>query len=438
MPPRDDMHGLLHDVFGISSVDDMPTELPSQEPIQEEPNPEAERFFRCDQLTLFFNVTLVKSSEGNTLPILAIVGAINDLMRYLRKCFLCSIELPKLGDAINEQRVALHSSLEKCLVQLANKFMIAVDDENGDEEGDLIMAASLASSQALAFMIRHGSGIVSVGMKQEDLERLSLPLISTGNENEDPSAAAYTVIVDLKTGASTGVSASDRAKTILALSSPDSKPQDFRRPGHVFPLKYKNGGVLRRAGHTEASVDLISLAGLRPISVFSAILNAEDGSMARLPALRKIDKENSIPIISILDLIRILPVLSASIRFSFSVFIDHQMEDGNPLYFGKGSEALEYFSSINHTPSVATNPSDFLLDLVNGISSDDVEENRAAVKEELAASYRSNIAEKLKRELKGIKFKGERALGSFSSSQDFGGRSLSSRLSSPSLKSVQC
>ncbi|XP_058106629.1 ABC transporter G family member 9-like [Magnolia sinica] len=90
-------------------------------------------------------------------------------------------------------------------------------------------------------------------------------------------------------------------------------------------------------------------------------------------------------------------------------FIRLIMSDGNPLYFGRGSEALDYFSSINHTPSVATNPSDFLLDLVNGISGDDVEENRAAVKEELAASYRSNIAEKLKRELKGIKFKGERA-----------------------------
>lgn len=105
-------------------------------------------------------------------------------------------------------------------------------------------------------------------------------------------------------GVSTGVSASDRARTILALSSLDSKPEDFRRPGHVFPLKYRNGGVLRRAGHTEASVDLVSLAGLRPVSVLSAIVNAEDGSLAGLPYLRVLAGEHSLPIISITDLIR--------------------------------------------------------------------------------------------------------------------------------------
>lgn len=105
-------------------------------------------------------------------------------------------------------------------------------------------------------------------------------------------------------GTSTGVSASDRAKTILALSSPDSNPGDFRRPGHVFPLKYRNGGVLKRAGHTEASVDLIILAGLRPVSVLSTIVDPEDGSMAGLPALRKMAEEYSLPIISITDLIR--------------------------------------------------------------------------------------------------------------------------------------
>ncbi|XP_077232905.1 putative monofunctional riboflavin biosynthesis protein RIBA 3, chloroplastic isoform X2 [Tasmannia lanceolata] len=151
---------------------------------------------------------------------------------------------------------------------------------------------------------RHGSGIVSVGMKEEDLERLRLPLMSFASENEDPSAAAFTMTVDAKAGVSTGVSASDRAKTILALSSLDSKPEDFRRPGHVFPLKYRNGGVLRRAGHTEASIDLVTLAGLRPVSVLSAIIDAEDGSMARLPNLRQMAVEFSLPIVSITDLIR--------------------------------------------------------------------------------------------------------------------------------------
>lgn len=109
---------------------------------------------------------------------------------------------------------------------------------------------------------------------------------------------------DAKSGTCTGVSASDRAKTVLALSSPETKPEDFRRPGHVFPLKYRNGGVLRRAGHTEASVDLVMLAGLPPVSVLSAIIDPEDGSIASLADIRKLAMEHNIPIVSITDLIR--------------------------------------------------------------------------------------------------------------------------------------
>ncbi|XP_019053599.1 PREDICTED: monofunctional riboflavin biosynthesis protein RIBA 3, chloroplastic isoform X2 [Nelumbo nucifera] len=166
------------------------------------------------------------------------------------------------------------------------------------------MAASLASTQAMAFMVKHGSGIVSVGMKEDDLERLKLPLMSPESRDEDSSAPSFTVTVDAKAGVTTGVSASDRAKTVLALSSPDSNPEDFTRPGHVFPLKYRTGGVLRRVGHTEASVDLVTLAGLRPVSVISAIINADDGSMASLPYLRKLATEHGLPIVLITDLIR--------------------------------------------------------------------------------------------------------------------------------------
>lgn len=109
---------------------------------------------------------------------------------------------------------------------------------------------------------------------------------------------------DAKFGTSTGVSAADRAKTVLALCSPDSKAEEFRRPGHVFPLKYRNGGVLRRAGHTEASVDLVALAGLTPVSLLSALVDANDGSMASLPRLTNLALEHNIPIVSITDLIR--------------------------------------------------------------------------------------------------------------------------------------
>ncbi|CAK7331648.1 unnamed protein product [Dovyalis caffra] len=198
-----------------------------------------------------------------------------------------------------------YASIEHALNTLREgKFVIVVDDENGDIEGNLVMAASLTSPQHVSFMVKNGSGIVSVGMKEEDLGRLKLPLMSPETENEDSSAPTFTITVDVKSGTSIGVSASDRAKTVLALSSPDSKPEDFRRPGHVFPLKYRNGGVLRRAGHTEASVDLVMLAGLPPISVLSAIIDPEDGSIASLADLRKLALEHNIPIVSITDLIR--------------------------------------------------------------------------------------------------------------------------------------
>lgn len=197
------------------------------------------------------------------------------------------------------------SSIEKAFNTLRQgKLVIVVDDENGNIEGNLIMAASLTSPRDVAFMVKHGSGIVSVGMKEEDLERLKLPLMSPESEDENSSAPTFTITVDAKLGTSTGVSASDRAKTVLALSSAMSKPEDFRRPGHVFPLKYRDGGVLRRAGHTEASVDLVELAGLRPVSVLSAVVDADDGSMSSLPNLKKLALEHGIPVVSITDLIR--------------------------------------------------------------------------------------------------------------------------------------
>ncbi|XP_010535521.1 PREDICTED: monofunctional riboflavin biosynthesis protein RIBA 3, chloroplastic [Tarenaya hassleriana] len=197
-----------------------------------------------------------------------------------------------------------YSSIEHALMALRKgKFVIIVDDENGKVEGNLIMAAALTSPNHIAFMVKNGSGIVSVGMKDEDLKRLKLPLMSPDMEDEDSSAPTFTITVDAKSGTSTGVSASDRAVTVLALSSVEAKPEDFRRPGHVFPLKYRDGGVLRRAGHTEASVDLMILAGLRPVSVLSAILD-QDGSMASLPSLKNLASEHDIPIVSLTDLIR--------------------------------------------------------------------------------------------------------------------------------------
>ncbi|CAL9187583.1 unnamed protein product [Musa hybrid cultivar] len=184
------------------------------------------------------------------------------------------------------------------------KFVIVVDDEDRENEGDLIMAASLVTPEAMAFVVKHGTGIVCVSMKAEDLERLELPLMVSNKENEEKLCTAFTVSVDAKHGTTTGVSARDRAQTVMMLASPDSKPADFNRPGHIFPLKYREGGVLKRAGHTEASVDLAILAGLPPVGVLCEIVDDDDGSMARLPKLREFAKEENLKIISIADLIR--------------------------------------------------------------------------------------------------------------------------------------
>ncbi|KAI4317299.1 hypothetical protein L6164_025180 [Bauhinia variegata] len=183
------------------------------------------------------------------------------------------------------------------------KLVIVVDDEDRENEGDLIMAASMVTPEAMAFVVKHGTGIVCVSMKGEDLERLQLPLMVTQKENEEKLCTAFTVTLDAKQGTTTGVSAHDRAATVLALASRNSRPEDFNRPGHIFPLKYREGGVLKRAGHTEASLDLAVLANLEPVAILCEIVD-DDGSMARLPKLRQFAVKENLKIISIADLIR--------------------------------------------------------------------------------------------------------------------------------------
>ncbi|KAF3788461.1 Bifunctional riboflavin biosynthesis protein [Nymphaea thermarum] len=186
---------------------------------------------------------------------------------------------------------------------LKMQFVIVVDDEARENEGDLIMSASMVTPEAMAFIVKHGTGIVCVAMKGDRLEKLDLPLMVSRDENEEKLSTAFTVSVDAKVGTTTGVSATDRANTILALASPDSRPEDFNRPGHIFPLKYREGGVLKRAGHTEASVDLAVLAGLDPLGVLCEIVD-DDGSMARLPKLREFARQENLKVISIADLVR--------------------------------------------------------------------------------------------------------------------------------------
>jgi len=177
---------------------------------------------------------------------------------------------------------------------------IVVDDEDRENEGDLVMAAQLVTPEAVNFMAKEGRGLICVPMSWEWAQRLELrPMVDPPRDHHE---TAFTVSVDARSGITTGISAHDRARTIRLLASPDSGPEDFLRPGHVFPLIARDGGVLRRAGHTEAAVDLCRLAGLHPVGVICEIMN-EDGAMARLPDLAKFAARHNLPILTIAALI---------------------------------------------------------------------------------------------------------------------------------------
>jgi 3,4-dihydroxy 2-butanone 4-phosphate synthase/GTP cyclohydrolase II len=182
----------------------------------------------------------------------------------------------------------------------AGKPVVVVDDADRENEGDLIFAAQMATPELLAFTIRWTSGVVCVPMVGEALDRLELPMMYP--QNQDRLRTAYTVSVDAREEVTTGISAADRSRTARVLADPTSTSEDLSRPGHIFPLRYRPGGVLRRAGHTEAAVDLARLAGLEPAGVISEIVN-DDGTMKRLPDLVEFCAEHDLLLISIADLI---------------------------------------------------------------------------------------------------------------------------------------
>ncbi len=183
----------------------------------------------------------------------------------------------------------------------AGRMVLIMDDEDRENEGDLIMAAELATPEAVAFMIRHGSGIICVPMEEDQLARLELPQMVASNS--ESHRTAFTVSVDARAGTTTGVSSSDRTATIHALADIRSKAHDFARPGHIFPLRSRRGGVLVRTGHTEAAADLCRLAGLQPVGVICEVMN-DDGTMARRPQLEAFAKRHDVKIGTIADLIR--------------------------------------------------------------------------------------------------------------------------------------
>jgi 3,4-dihydroxy 2-butanone 4-phosphate synthase/GTP cyclohydrolase II len=181
------------------------------------------------------------------------------------------------------------------------ELVIVVDDADRENEGDLIMAAEAMTPDAMAFMIRHTSGVICMPLEGARLDELHLPLMVA--DNTESQRTAFTVSVDARMGTSTGISAADRSATVHALLDPATRPDDLARPGHIFPLRYREGGVLKRAGHTEAAVDLARLAGMQPAGVLAEVVN-DDGTMARMPRLEQFAEEHGLQLISIADLIR--------------------------------------------------------------------------------------------------------------------------------------
>ncbi|MBP1715728.1 MAG: cyclohydrolase / 3,4-dihydroxy-2-butanone-4-phosphate synthase [Deltaproteobacteria bacterium] len=194
------------------------------------------------------------------------------------------------------------STIDEALLDIRKgKLVILVDDEDRENEGDLCIAAEKATPQVINFMAKHGRGLVCLSLTEEKVRQLQLPLMVS--DNTSAFKTAFTVSIEAKRGVTTGISAADRATTVLTAISDDAKPEDLARPGHVFPLQAKKGGVLVRTGQTEGSVDLARLAGLKPAGVICEVMN-DDGTMARMPDLELFAKKHNLRIVTIADLIR--------------------------------------------------------------------------------------------------------------------------------------
>ena len=226
------------------------------------------------------------------------------------------------------------NTIEEAVADLqAGKMIILVDDEDRENEGDFVMAAEHITAEAITLMTRRASGIITVPMPEERLLALNLELMV--RENSESMRTAFTITVDAKEGTTTGSSAADRALTIRKLADPQAKPGDFNRPGHVNPLMARNGGVLKRAGHTEAAVDLMRMAGLEPVGVICEIMG-DGGDMARVPELTELAEQFNLKFITIAELIKYRrrreklthKVASAKLPTRYGEFIAHAYESG--------------------------------------------------------------------------------------------------------------
>jgi 3,4-dihydroxy 2-butanone 4-phosphate synthase/GTP cyclohydrolase II len=216
------------------------------------------------------------------------------------------------------------------------KMVILVDDEDRENEGDLCMAAETVTPEAINFMARYGRGLICLSLIPERVEELQLPMMT--DDNTSPFGTAFTVSIEAKRGVTTGISAADRAKTIQTAIDPKTRPQDLVRPGHVFPLRARPGGVLQRAGQTEGSVDLAKLSHLYPAGVICEIMS-DDGTMARVPELREFSKKHHLKIVTIKDLIKY--------RMRIELFVKRVATVSLPTKFGGEFTAIAYANDIN-------------------------------------------------------------------------------------------
>ncbi|RME24947.1 MAG: bifunctional 3,4-dihydroxy-2-butanone-4-phosphate synthase/GTP cyclohydrolase II, partial [Deltaproteobacteria bacterium] len=232
--------------------------------------------------------------------------------------------------------------VEKAIEEIrAGRMVILVDDADRENEGDLCMAAEKVTPEAIAFMATHGRGLICLSLTEERVRQLKLPLMVDPNENQTPFGTAFTVSIEAREGVTTGISAHDRARTIQVAVADGARPEDLVRPGHVFPLQARRGGVLVRTGQTEGSVDLARLAGLKPAGVICEIMN-DDGTMARMPELEVFARTHGLHIVSIADIIKY--------RLRNDTLVRRVVEANLPSRFGGPFRAIAYENDVDpHT-----------------------------------------------------------------------------------------
>lgn len=242
--------------------------------------------------------------------------------------------------------------VERAVAEIrAGRMVVLVDDEDRENEGDLVMAADLVTPEAVNFMARHGRGLICVSLTEERVTRLGLPMMAA--DNRSPRSTAFTVSVDARRGTTTGISARERCDTILATVAPDAQPDDLITPGHIFPLRARQGGVLVRSGHTEGSVDLCRLAGREPAGVICEIMR-DDGEMARMPDLVPFAEEHGLTLLTVADLIEYRRSQEVLVRRAFETEVIPRIGGASRTFraavYTAEVEDTEYLALVLGTP----------------------------------------------------------------------------------------